>query len=200
MIAKRVFDKARGYLFSWITISGCLLTLSGIVGIKTTYDYIHDLVIKKIDSITEEKVSQILEKMAATRMEQRVTVFIETKMTEIDSIVAQKIQQVNISSSPLRTYQATTEAPRIEKSQLDYAAQMMPVRDGGPEGSVVGFALSSTLEFQILKARNKRILLSPRHLYYVARLQAGTADSDSGALIKDAISALTTVGVVEEGI
>jgi len=32
----------------------------------------------------EEKVSQILKKMAAAaRMEQRVTVFIETKMTEI---------------------------------------------------------------------------------------------------------------------
>jgi len=198
LMAKRVFEKARGYLTSWITISGLLLTVSGIVGIKATYDYIHDLVTRKVDSIGEQKVGELLEKVAASKMEERVSVFIEAKKGEIDTVVAQKIQQLVVSSAPLRTLQGTTESQSVEKARVDYTADMMPIRDSGAEGSVVGFALTSALEYQIFKAKDQRVVLSARQLYYFSRLKAGTTDSDSGALIKDGIEVLTSRGAVEE--
>jgi len=84
------------------------------------------------------------------------------------------------------------------KSTVDYTASMTPVRDQGQEGSVVGFAVAAAMEYQIFKKTNKQVPVSPRYIYYVARKKEGTSKSDSGALMADAIKALTVDGAVAE--
>ena len=47
LLAKRVFEKARGYLTTWITLGGILLTLAGFVGYKSVIGYFQELGRKK---------------------------------------------------------------------------------------------------------------------------------------------------------
>jgi hypothetical protein len=47
LMAKRVFDKARGYLTTWITLGGIILTLAGFVGYHTVVSYFTNLAEKK---------------------------------------------------------------------------------------------------------------------------------------------------------
>jgi hypothetical protein len=81
---------------------------------------------------------------------------------------------------------------------LDYSGDIKHVRDSGDEGSVVGQALATVLEFQIHKALNEDHQISARYLYYVARKAMGTANTDSGATLSDAVAALKNDGAVED--
>jgi papain like protease len=84
------------------------------------------------------------------------------------------------------------------KPALDYSSNIKVIRDSGAEGSVVGHALATALEFQIAKATHEEHKVSARHIYYLARQATGSTESDSGAIIKDAIRALAKKGAVEE--
>jgi hypothetical protein len=88
---------------------------------------------------------------------------------------------------------ALTELPT-----MDYSSAIKHVRDMGPEGSVVGQALATALEFQIAKATHEDHRISARHIYYMARDATGTTSTDSGAFIKDGVRALARKGAVEE--
>jgi hypothetical protein len=85
--------------------------------------------------------------------------------------------------------------------QLDYSDRITFVRDSGAEGSVVGQALATALEFQIVKATNAQRKISARYIYYAAR-KAGELNlqADTGAHIKDGIAALSKKGAVAEDV
>jgi hypothetical protein len=82
-------------------------------------------------------------------------------------------------------------------ASLDYSAKIV-IRDGGQEGSVVGQALATALEFQIAKATGEKRQISARFIYYAARKKEGTTATDSGAQIADGIDVLRNQGAVEE--
>ncbi len=85
--------------------------------------------------------------------------------------------------------------------KLDYSNSLPPVRDCGIEGSTVGFAVAYALEYQILKKLNKKVIISPRYIYYYAKLQGGlNPHADTGAFIKDAIKVISIKGAVEESV
>ncbi|MFI5340529.1 MAG: C1 family peptidase [Candidatus Methylomirabilales bacterium] len=86
------------------------------------------------------------------------------------------------------------------KPALDYSSEIKRVRDSGPEGSVVGLALATALEFQIAKATHQDHQISARYIYYAARQASGTTEFDSGAVIADAIRVLSKKGAVEDDI
>jgi C1A family cysteine protease len=77
---------------------------------------------------------------------------------------------------------------------------MLPVRSSGDEGSIVAFAVSYCMEYQAKKKLSQTIRLSPRQIYYAARLREGTAKEDSGAVILDALRAMQSEGTVAEDI
>jgi formylglycine-generating enzyme required for sulfatase activity len=108
----------------------------------------------------------------------------------------------SLTVSPTPVPPVATEAISSANSlpaALDYSEAMMPVRDMGSEGSILGFAVASALEYQIQKALGKPIILSPRDIYYEARLQGGSStDEDTGATIHDAIAVLSEKGTVAE--
>jgi Papain family cysteine protease len=84
---------------------------------------------------------------------------------------------------------------------VDYSSKIKSIRDSGAEGSVVGEALATALEFQIEKALSQTHRISARYIYYAAR-EAGGLDlkTDSGAQIRDAVKVLATKGAVEESV
>jgi WD40 repeat protein len=88
----------------------------------------------------------------------------------------------------------------LTKPVIDYSADIKRVRDMGNEGSVVGQAVATALEFQIAKATHEDHPISARYIYYVARQASGTAEWDSGAVIADAITALSKNGAVEDSV
>ena len=58
LIAKRVFDKARSYLTTWITMGGILLTLAGFVGYQSVLAFFTKLAKEKAAIITDEEIHQ----------------------------------------------------------------------------------------------------------------------------------------------
>lgn len=92
-----------------------------------------------------------------------------------------------------------TGGPETLPAMLDYSGEITAVRDSGAEGSVVGLAAATALEFQIAKATKESQAISARFIYYAARkLMATGTKIDSGASIKDAITVLSTEGAVAE--
>ncbi len=102
----------------------------------------------------------------------------------------EELQPAEIASGP-----AIVEST---KASVDYSPEIKRVRDAGPEGSVVGQALATALEFQIAKATHHDEQISARYIYYVARIPPQS--TDSGAVIADGIRALTKEGAVEESV
>ena len=83
---------------------------------------------------------------------------------------------------------------------IDYTQYVKAIRDGGPEGSVVGQALATAMEMQIKRTLRQDVNISARYIYYAARQVEGTTNTDSGAVIKDAIGVLAKQGAVEESV
>jgi C1A family cysteine protease len=83
---------------------------------------------------------------------------------------------------------------------IDYTQFVRAIRDGGQEGSVVGQALATAMEMQIKKVLRQDVSISARFIYNATRLVEGTASTDSGAQIRDAIGVLTKQGAVEESV
>jgi hypothetical protein len=195
LMAKRVFEKARSYLFSWITISGLLLTVSGIIGIKAAYDYVTTLVARKLDAITQEQ----LQKSVEDEGRKLIAVIVDKQTIELDAYAKRKIEQMVLASRPIKSLTAATGSPL--PPSLDLTGDIKVVRDSGNEGSVVGHALATALDYLILKATGETVRTSARHIYYLARLEGGLAvEADTGALIKDGIKSLTNTGAVEESV
>lgn len=127
---------------------------------------------------------RVLAKLDATKQGQ-LTAFIDRRL--------EVLAATELSAAAVATVEPT-------KSVVDYSAEIKRVRDNGNEGSVVGQALATALEFQIAKATHQDHPLSARYIYYAARQASGRTDMDSGAVIADAIRALSKDGAVEESV
>jgi hypothetical protein len=92
------------------------------------------------------------------------------------------------------------EVPEVIQPALNYTSKIKRVRDSGQEGSVVGQALATALEFQVAKSTQHEHWMSARYIYYAARKRAGGTDQDYGARLKDAIDVLAKEGSVEEDV
>ncbi|HET9342908.1 MAG TPA: C1 family peptidase [Candidatus Eremiobacteraceae bacterium] len=90
--------------------------------------------------------------------------------------------------------------PEKANWSVDYTPYVREIRDSGQEGSVVGQALATAMEMQIKRSLHKDVEISPRYIYYAARLVEGTVNLDSGARIADAVDALAKQGAVEEAV
>jgi hypothetical protein len=118
---------------------------------------------------------------------------------ELVSWINTRISDLASISAEVKTPDVTVEPlPRA----LDYSSEINSVRDQGPEGSVVGMALATALEFQIAKVEKKQQKISARYIYYAARKKAAGFDLniDSGAEIKDGIAVLSNEGAVTEDV
>jgi hypothetical protein len=200
LIAKRVFDKARSYLTTWITMGGILLTLAGFVGYQSVISYFRDLAKKKADAITEEEMHKIVQASVDIRVNARVDLLMPQISEGVYKRVTQRTEPLTGAAAiPVSVSSAgPNAAPQATKTSVDWTADMAAPRDSGQEGAVVGLALATTLEFYIFKATGSHIPISAREIYYEARVKEETFPQDSGAVIKDGIEFLKKTGAVEE--
>ena len=126
-------------------------------------------------------------------------VVLKLDATKQDKLIAFiNARLVALESAELAPTAVSLEKPA--KPVMDYSSDIKRVRYNGPEGSVVGQALATALEFQIAKATNQDHQISARYIYYAARQASGTTDFDSGAVIADAIRVLSNKGAVEDSV
>jgi hypothetical protein len=116
----------------------------------------------------------------------------------VESIEARIVLLTPPAAEPVKAVAFTT-GPL--PASVDYTADIKLVRDNGAEGSVVGQALATAMEYQIAKATGAERRISARYIYYAAR-KAGGLDlaSDTGAQLGDAVAALSTKGAVEDSV
>ncbi len=197
MDAKKVFDKAKSYLIGWITVGGIALLVIGILGYSSIKNYIMETAKKKLESVTDAEISKIINDVAA----RQVSELIDKQKDDIEEITRQKINQIDLAVNPLGELKETKAIPRAESPQVDYASYMLPVGDQQNEGCSTGFAAAAALEYQILKTPHERITISPRHLYYFARIRGGfDMNSDTGAHIRDIAAIMLERGGIPEDV
>lgn len=201
LMAKRVEEKAKKRLISSLTFVGILLTLFGIIGFKSFYDYSKNLVTKKLESVSEQQINTIIQEEG----KQQVAMIVEQQRDNFEDLMVdiakQQINQITVATNPVGGYEKRPIFAKTTPRQVDFTSFMTPVRDMGAEGSIVGFAVAAALEYQIYKKLRKEVIISPRYLYYYAKLEGNfNPHSDTGAHIKDAIRVLETRGAVSEDV
>jgi C1A family cysteine protease len=191
LAAQRVFDKAKKQLTTWITFGGLLLFLAGLVGIKAVVDYTKGLVSKKLEELGQTGVEKYLREEG----HRQITAKIQEQQ---DELMIYAKQQIQLLTAPIRVQEAGP-TPHVLERKLDYTDLMLPVRNQGSEGSAVGFAVAAGIEYQIRKTLQKVVRISPRYIYYFARVQGkGDPHQDTGATIEDALRVVSDRGAVAE--
>lgn len=80
---------------------------------------------------------------------------------------------------------------------IDLRAQFPPIRSQGQLGSCTAFALTGAFEYMLIKQGLIDFEPSELFLYYNERAMEGTVNSDAGAIIRDGIKSLNTLGVCD---
>jgi C1A family cysteine protease len=198
--ALKVFEKAKSYLISWITLGGITALVAGFALFGAGWKYAKDLVDAEIKSHSDTEISALVQKEAERQVENYFKnntddyrrhvedLTITYVRQQIGPIIAQNGYKLTANGAVSETV-VTTTGPVI-----DYTPKMQSVRDQGNEGGVVGFALAAALEYQILKKNGQTVRISPREIYNLAK----TTPNDSGAQLADGLRILQTEGAVLE--
>ena len=76
-----------------------------------------------------------------------------------------------------------------------------PIRDQGQQGSCTGHSTRTAVQFRLAKERKRPLEeISPRFIYYNARLIEGTTNQDGGAEIRDAVKGVAKLGATTEAL
>jgi len=95
-------------------------------------------------------------------------------------------------------YAAIAAPPRRLPANVDLRATCSAIEDQGRLGSCTANALAGNLEFLERKAGHAAADLSRLFIYYNERVIEGTVASDAGAMLRDGIKSLVSVGVCPE--
>lgn len=88
--------------------------------------------------------------------------------------------------------------PRGRSSKVDLRDHCAPVKDQGKLGSCNACAVTSALEFLMIRNRQPLVELSPLFVYYYGRKLAGVEREDAGLLCHHATAAVMAYGAAEE--
>lgn len=83
---------------------------------------------------------------------------------------------------------------------FDLTSKCPPVYDQGQIGSCTANAIAAALEFDRLKQGLSDFVASRLFIYYNERAMEGTVSSDSGAMIRDGIKSVATLGDCPENL
>jgi C1A family cysteine protease len=208
LMAEQVFEKAQRRIMVYLTLGGIIVVLSGVIGFKSLINHAKSVAQSKIDTISEDQIREALRQEG----EHQISVLVNEKRSEFTEIAQQQIEKIGRELADLAKQQVErikaadqpigqTEQVELHATTatiIDYSDQMLSVRDTGPEGSTVGFAVAAVLEYQIHKTSAEKVRISPRYIYYYARQVAGMTSFDSGAMIRDAIKVVKEKGAVAE--
>lgn len=97
-----------------------------------------------------------------------------------------------------RDHTFAIQAPIPLPPFVDLRPGMPPVYDQGDSGSCTANAIAAAFDFEHNRQGNGFITPSRLFVYYNERQMEGTVNSDSGAMIRDGIKSIATLGVCSE--
>jgi C1A family cysteine protease len=207
LMAQRVFEKTRKLFTVYITVGGLLLLLSGVVGVMQVVEYAKTHARETIERLVENESKKSLSDETdrqktilsglTDKMRNDLAALAKAKQNDLEKVSEESAARLRTIGQPLGAT-STGQGGLSAASHLDYSSEMGGVRDEGPEGSTVAFAVADAMEYQIKKTLGKKVTISPRYIYYKARERMGTTDQDSGATIRDAVFVLRQTGAVSE--
>ncbi len=197
LMAKRVFEKAKGKLVQWYTIGGIALFVVGIIGIKSIIDYSKEIAQSKLEEMTIEQLNEIME----NETKEQVSALIVSKQSiiegQLEVYTKQKISEINISTSPISGNKISDDtiidSDNNVASKVDFTSSYGEARNQGNEGSTVAFAVTSAMEFQYQTVYKTKVKLSPRYLY-----NSINNGRDMGATFINALDFSSRTGIIED--
>lgn len=101
--------------------------------------------------------------------------------------------------NPVIPPQYRSQGPEKPTERIDLSATIGAIRDTGPEGTTVGFALAYALQSEILDERKEQVTISPRGIYVLAKKYDEFPGEDyEGTSIKGGLIALREIGAYLE--
>jgi C1A family cysteine protease len=93
----------------------------------------------------------------------------------------------------------TAVAALPAKAFLPQADKLLPpIRDQGDQGSCTGHATRTAVQYKRALEKKAALELSPRFVYYNARVIEGTVSQDAGAQIRDVLKGVAKLGCASE--
>ncbi len=173
-------------------------------------EYVEKVITEKVSTLDLSNIASQIREQGQTSLEELVLrgtdqfdIFVTKKKEEIEGLVIQLKRSIDALNNPLGAPEKTKKR-RVAKEEnastdVDYSADMMAVRDTGEEGSIVGFAVAYSVEYQIYKQHQKHIRISPRQIYYYARINSNLdIKEDNGAFIKGGVKSVHQTGAIDE--
>jgi C1A family cysteine protease len=180
LAVQRVFEKSKKKVLQWVTFGGSVLTLASalgwLLGAPQVRKYATEQVDAQVQKVTGGQVNRIVE--------DRINKAVAPQLTDLSETLNATIHLASL--------------PDAKASAVDYTSQMETARNQGSEGSTTGFALAAAMEYQIRKRFGEVVVLSPRWIYNQTRKVEGTAQSDLGSKLEDAIGVARDIGVIDE--
>src|SRR5690348_15528407 len=95
-------------------------------------------------------------------------------------------------------YAAPVAALQALPNKVDLTTKCPPVYDQGNLGSCTANAIGGAIQFEQMKQSLPDFTPSRLFIYYNERAMEGTIDSDSGAMIRDGVKSVNSLGVCPE--
>jgi C1A family cysteine protease len=93
----------------------------------------------------------------------------------------------------------TAVAALPPKATLPQADKLLPpIRDQGDQGSCTGHSTRTAVQYKRALEKKAALELSPRFIYFNARVIEGTVGQDAGAQIRDVLKGVSKLGVAAE--
>jgi C1A family cysteine protease len=200
--ALKVFETAKSYLISWITLGGITALVAGFALFGAGWKYAKDLVDAEIKSHSDTEISSLVQKQIEHQVDEYFKSHADEYSRHVEDLtityVRQQIGPIIVQNGYKLTANAAVSETAVTTTGpiVDYTPKMQSARDQGTEGGVVGFALAAALEYQILKKTGQAVRISPREIYNLAK----TTPNDSGAQLADGLRVLQTEGAVLEDV
>lgn len=112
LMAQRAFEKAKRYLFSWLTFGGILLTIVALFGVNSVYNYMVSQIDDKLSSMTQEQLGEVIRDAS----ENYVRTHFTDQKEDINVLVNKHIRQVVVS------LQKSPEAVSLTSTSTEVAA------------------------------------------------------------------------------
>jgi len=110
VLGLRVFDKAKSYLISWITLGGTTALIASIALFAGAWKYAVDLIDTKIKTLSEEQVGEIVKKEAEAQVVKYFKDHNDEYIGHVEQMTVQFIQRTNTAVQSKLGYGGSTVA------------------------------------------------------------------------------------------
>ncbi|MBX3252723.1 MAG: C1 family peptidase [Chitinophagaceae bacterium] len=197
LLVDKVFKSAKDKLVKWYTLGGIGVFLVSIWGINSALNYTRGVAEKKLESVTEKQIQDIIEKKSDAQVKELLAKQEDTLRKKSLELVKQKIDEIKLATGPIGTTQdsgkISISIPTNVPPKIDLSNQVGDIRDQGSESSAVAFSVTYALEISYFNKTGEVVRFSPRYIY-----NSVNNNSNNGIYFNDVFKLLIDKGTVEE--